>query len=245
MSEGVSAPPWWETLHASRDITVLHVDLNEDPARESTALAWLDTAEHRRRLGFTYSGPRRQFTLCRAALRAVLTGRLGCRNDQLSFGTATHGKPFALLDGAPAPVSFNVSHGGRHGLIALAAHGRLGVDVEERTEHRNFDLLVDATFGQEERAELAACKGPDRLHLFFRLWTMKEALLKAHGAGLLLDPTGFEIPATVRTGSPRGAVELPDLPGVPWQVVDLGNDEYAAAVAYELSPGVTAERGAA
>lgn len=232
------SPPrrWWETLESSGDVTVVHVDLAEDSARESTALAWLDEDEHRRRREFAYAGPRRQFTLCRAALRALLTSHLGCRNDEISFGTAPHGKPFAELGGEPAPVSFNVSHGGRHGLIALAGKGRVGVDIEERVEHRNFDLLVDATFGPAERTELAALDGPGTLHLFFRLWTMKEALLKAHGAGLLLDPTAFEIPREVRDGREGGTVELPDAPGVSWRVEDLGGDQYAAAVAYELRP---------
>ncbi|MXZ46107.1 MAG: 4'-phosphopantetheinyl transferase superfamily protein [Chloroflexi bacterium] len=235
MSPGVPAP-WWETLKTSGSVTVFHVDLAEDSTRESAALALLDETEHRRRRGFAFAGPRRQFTLCRAALRTLLTSHLGCCNDQLSFGTTTHGKPFARVEDEPAPVSFNVSHGGRHGLIALAARGRVGVDVEERTEHRSFDLLVDATFGAEERAELAAREGSQQLHLFFRLWTMKEALLKAHGAGLILDPTAFEIPPALRKGRAGGAVELPELPGVTWRVEDLGNDKYAAAVAYELSP---------
>lgn len=244
MSAGVSNP-WWGTLRSSGGVTVFHVDLAEDPARESAALAWLDEGERRRRREFAYAGPRRQFTLSRAALRALLSSHLGCDNDRLSFEAAPHGKPFARLEHEPAPVSFNVSHGGRHGLIALARRGRVGVDVEERSEHRSFDLLVDATLGPGERAVLAACDGSDRLHLFFRLWTMKEALLKAHGAGLLLDPTAFEIPWAARERCADGTVELPTLPGVTWQVEDLGNDRYAAAVAYELSPQVTASAGAA
>ena len=242
---GGASDRWWEALRSTGDVAVFHVDLAEDAARESAALVWLDEAEHHRRRGYEYAGPRRQFTLCRAALRAVLTRRLDCDNDHLSFGTSVHGKPFALLAGEPACIGFNVSHGGRHGLIALAAQGRVGVDVEERTEHRSFDLLVDATFGPEERAALAVRDGADRLQLFFRLWTMKEALLKAHGAGLLLDPTAFEIPRAVRGGRTDGAVELPELPGVTWQVEDLGTDHYAAAVAYELCPGPAARPGAA
>ena len=244
MSAGVSAP-WWETLKTAGDVSVFRVDLDEDPARESTALAWLDEAEHHRRRGFAYAGPRRQFTLCRAALRALLTSHLGCGNDQLSFETTQHGKPFAQIEGEPVPVAFNVSHGGRHGLIALASQGRVGVDVEERTERRRLDLLVDTTFGPAERDELAALDDPDRLRLFFRLWTMKEALLKAHGAGLLLDPTAFEIPPEVRSGHTGGTVELPQLRGVTWRVEDLGSDQYAAAVAYELNTEATAGRGAA
>ena len=71
-------------------------------------------------------GARRRFVLCRGALRAILCGDLGCENERLTFGERRYGKPFALVDAMPAQISFNVSHSGRHGLIAVAQDGQLG-----------------------------------------------------------------------------------------------------------------------
>ena len=225
--------PWWRPLAMRGAVTVLHVDLAPDEARESAALAALDEDERARWRAFEYSGPRRQFALCRAALRAVLSERLGCGNRELAFGTSEHGKPFAVVRGRPAPISFNVSHGGGHGLIAVSPAGRLGVDVEERVPHKRFDLLAAATFAEAERAEYEAARGAERSRLFFRLWTIKEALLKAHGDGFLLDATAFEVPRGMRAGQAGGAVRLPWEPGVVWRLEDLGDERFAAALAHE------------
>lgn len=209
------------------------MDLSTGDGREQRALRWLDGTEQQRRDRFVYHRPRHRFTLCRAALRSVLCHELGCRNEHLSFEASEHNKPFALVRGRGAPISFNVSHSGLHGLIALAPGGRVGVDVEERVTHANLDELIVAVFGPNEQRELAGVHGPQRLHLFFRLWTMKEALSKAHGMGLSLDVARFEIPQEMREGSRSGSFRLWDMPDVAWRLEDIGNDRFAAAVAYE------------
>jgi 4'-phosphopantetheinyl transferase len=163
----------------------------------------------------------------------VLCRELGCRNDHLAFEASKHGKPSALVSGRPAPISFNVSHSRHHGLIALAPGGRVGVDVEERIPHPNFAELIAAVFGPNEQRELAKAHGLDRLHLFFRLWTMKEALSKAHGTGLSLDVSRFEVPMEMRAGRKCGSFRFPDSPDDAWKLNDIGTDRFAAALAYE------------
>lgn len=196
-------------------------------------MSWLDRDEMQRRDRFLYGGARQRFTLCRAALRSVLCRELDCRNEHLAFEASEHNKPSATVRGRPAPISFNVSHSGRHGLIALAPGGRVGVDVEERVPHPNLDELIAAVMGPNERSELAAAPRSRRLHLFFNLWTMKEALSKAHGMGLSMDVARFEIPPAMREGAASGCFRFADLPDVAWRLHNIGTDEFAAAVAYE------------
>ena len=215
---------------------VLHVDLASDGAREAEALEWLDGDERNRWSRFQHEPARRHFVLCRAALRATLCEHLRCGNEQLSFGTAEGGKPYALADGLPLPVAFNVTHSGEHGLIALAPAGRVGVDAEDYVPHRKLDELAEAVFGPNERADLAATAGDDRIRLFFRLWTFKEAVTKAHGTGLSLDVSGFEIPASMRAGAARCVLRIPDAPETAWQLDSLSNERFAAAVAQEVPP---------
>ena len=171
--------------------------------------------------------------MSRAALRAILCGRIGCENDRLAFGVTGYGKPFALVDGAPVSISFNVSHSGAHGLIACAPAGRLGVDIEERAERRDFDLIGEAVFGPGERAKLALASGRAKTHLFFRLWTIKEALMKAHGMGFQLGASSFETPPEMLRGMSKAMFRLPQMPDVTWRLEDLGNDRFAAAIAHE------------
>ena len=231
---------WWQPFNRIDDVVVLHVDLTPNPAREAKALSWLDKAERVRWRRYRHARPRREFALCRAALRTVLCGQLGCRNDQLAFGTSRYGKPFAVLDETPAPISFSVSHSGRHGLIALAPSGRLGVDVEERVARHDPDGEIRTIFAPGERAELASATGDRKLQLFFALWTMKEALIKALGTGFTLDMSRFEIPPHMYLGASTSVFRFPHLPTIRWRLDNLGNDRFAAAVAHELAPDPTA-----
>ena len=227
---------WWRPFRKVGHATVLHVDLTAHAVREAKAWTWLDEEEQARWQRYQHDGPRRRFALCRAALRAVLCRQLGCGNEQLAFGASDHGKPYAVVQGVAAPVSFNISHSGAHGLIAFAAAGRLGVDVEERRAPRDLDGLISSVLGPDEQAELALARGCRKLHLFFNFWTLKEALIKALGLGLALDMSGFEIPLAMRRGETTSIFQFPQMPTVRWRLEDLGNEHFAAAIAHELDP---------
>ena len=227
---------WWSPWCQRGDVVVLHVDLTANQQREAHACSLLDEDERARWSRFVHPGARRRFGLCRAALRIILGERLGCDSRELSFGYTRRDKPFVLVNGSPAPVIFNVSHSGSHGLIAVAPKGRIGVDVEERAPRRDFHILIEAAFGRNEQAALNNASGEDRTHLFYKLWTIKEALIKALGAGLSYDPADFEAPPSMRNGAVSDAYRFPRIPALQWRVDDLGNERFAAALARQADP---------
>ena len=230
-----AARRWWSSFHKAGPVTVMHVDLAPNASREASSLLWLNEEEQMRCRQYPLPGPRRRFALCRAALRAILCRQLGCSNERLSFGSSDHGKPFALVDEEPAAISFNLSHSGKHGLIALVPRGRLGVDVEECVPRRDFDELSEAVFGPHEQSALACVRGRDRVQLFFRLWTIKEALVKALGLGFTFDVSQFEVPQALHQER-MSMFRFPQLPEVHWHVEYIGNENFSAAIAHELVP---------
>ena len=225
--------PWLE----AEGVLVLHVDLSPGEGREPWALSLLDDEERRRSDRFVVKGARRRFSLCRAALRINLCERLGCTNDNLSFGYLEHGKPFAKVNGAPSPVSFNVSHSGSHGLIGFAEHDGLGVDLEERAPDRNFDGIGSSVYGPAERRALTAATGPQKVDLFYRLWSLKEALIKALGTGFSLNPSRFEVPRSMLDGERASVFRFPHRSSDRFWLEDLGETRFAAAIAYRLPSG--------
>ena len=234
----VASPPagrpgdWWRPFTAFGGVAVIHVDLAPDALSEQKAWDWLDHAEQLRADQFQHAGSKRQYILCRSALRSLLCDALSCPNAQLDFRPSRHGKPSAFVGGSKTAFGFNVSHGGRHGLIALAPSRSVGVDVEERSPPRNLDVLVDTVLSSAERAEVTAAGGTEKIHLFLDLWTMKEALSKARGTGMSMDVSGFEVPHDMRQGSRRGSFRFPDMPDVTWRLHNLGTEHFAAAIAY-------------
>ena len=228
---------WWRPFRVVDGIRVFHVDLSPDARHEARAVAWLSKEELERRAKFIHVRAQRDYALCRAATRALLCDRLGCANHRLSFVYGDHGKPFAVVDGRPAPIGFNLSHSAPHGLIALASRGRIGVDVETRHTGRDFDGIAESVYGRHERRALAATSGDDKIRLFFRLWSMKEALIKALGTGFSLAPDRFEVPPAMIRDEDSGLFRFPHLPADAWRLEDLGETRFAAALAFDLPPG--------
>ena len=225
---------WMALPTSSGSASVVHVDLRPCQGRERKALAWLDEAELSRWRRFKRPCPQREFTLCRAALRSILCSQLGCANSALSFGTARCGKPFALVDGVRAPIGFNVSHSGSHGLFTFVSNGEVGVDVEERLPLGRIEGIDQIVFSASESSVLAAACEEQKVRLFFRMWTMKEALIKALGTGFSLDMRRFEIPKAMRNGVRKGHFRIPQCPEFKWGLENIGNDTYAVALAYSL-----------
>ncbi|NJB85993.1 4'-phosphopantetheinyl transferase [Lewinella marina] len=106
--------------------------------------------------------------------------------DQSTLVTDAYRRPF--LAGRP-DLDFNISH--TAGLVVCAAAagmGRLGVDVERVGEIQLAEFR--RVFTEEEYALLSGL--PDATATFFRLWTRKEAVMKADGRGFSLDPAGID-----------------------------------------------------
>lgn len=227
---------WWTPLHRTELAFVVHADLTPSRARERQAREWLSREETERWNRFLHHRPRREYSLCRAALRALLCRELGCRNRTLAFVTSHHGKPAATVDGMRMPVDFNVSHSGRHGLIAISSAGRIGVDVEERVPRRDLEGAVGLILTPGERRQTTQAKEEQKVRLLYRLWTMKEALVKGLGTGFSLNMTQFEIPAVLLQGAREAIFTFPHMPAARWQLTDLSNESFAAALALELEP---------
>ncbi len=228
---------WWSPFRKVGAVEILYVELAPHSKNEAVASTLLSDGERRRADRFLYPGPRRRYILLRAALRYLLCDRLGCDNDALSFPRSTRGKPYAVVHGVPASIQFNVSDSGDHGLIAIAPVGSVGIDVEERSVNRDLDGLAEMVFDADEQASMLKVSGERKVERFYRLWTAKEALVKALGTGLYLDVSTFQAPLALLRGSTGAEFRFPHLPEVAWWVEDLGTSDFAAAIAHEMTAG--------
>lgn len=122
-----------------------------------------------------------QFISRRAALRTLLSFYTHEPPAQLAIARSANGKPF-LSD---APLAFSVSHS-RH-WWALAVHPtlkQLGLDIEVAPRARDFLSIARRYFAEREYQHLLHTPESLRQDEFYAIWTLKEAYLKATGAGI-------------------------------------------------------------
>lgn len=79
-------------------------------------------------------------------------------------------------------------------VIGLSRHGEIGVDVEVKRD-LPFGSMLKMICGQQEMDMFSSAPEGERLTHFFRLWTLKEAMLKCIGTGFREHAKEVVIPA--------------------------------------------------
>lgn len=200
-------------------------------------LALLDDGERERAARKRQAAP---FVTGHALVRRVLGELLDRYPGSLAFerrcttcGSERHGKP-SVVDAAGWHFSLSYTPG--VAVVAVTEGTEVGVDVEDLTD-ADFEGFAGATLAADEALGFEALEGHDLLVARARVWARKEAVLKATGHGLVVDPSEVlvsgprESPALVdwRATEPRpSAISIAD--------VDLTATDHRAAVA-----GLTAQ----
>ncbi|MFJ6215771.1 4'-phosphopantetheinyl transferase family protein [Streptomyces sp. NPDC092296] len=215
-------PPVTATPRAGVDLCLL--DLRTvDGTRLDTCV--LDEEEHTRRRSLLRSGDRRRFTVAHIALRRLLARRIGTDARSLAFTrepcplcAGPHGRPAVLRPSAE--VHFSLSHGGDFVLVGLADRP-IGVDVQPFPSGLRLKGMLRALHPAEQTEFAALPPDADPAAAFARLWSRKEAYLKALGTGLARGLSTDYLGTTGLAPTPQG-----------WHIADLAPvSSHAAAYA--------------
>lgn len=188
-----------------REVHVWRVDLGPEVAIPAEAVV-LSADERARAARFHRAPDRARSIASRVALRTLLGEYTGEAPAAFRFEAESNGKPALAPGSAHGAPRFNVAHSGRLVLLAFARCD-VGIDVEMVREGTDSEALARRFFAPDEIAALDAAPAPERVGRFFRIWTRKEAFLKARGMGLSSPLDSFT------TTSSSGAA----LPAIPWE----------------------------
>lgn len=214
------------------------VDLAQSEARLTRCAASLSQQERDRADRFLRPADRARYTASHAALRLILARAVGLDPREIAFTVGAAGKP--ELDGPARGLrTFNLSHSGACALIGLAHGAAIGVDVEAIRPLPDALRIARSHFSRDETEALAASPREAVEAAFFGLWTRKEAVVKALGAGLFLPLDRFSV--TVPPTVPR-VLRIDDPGG--WTLADIeaGPGIAAALAVRSLDATVTVHR---
>ena len=226
----------------------LRVDLEGGTRAVAESIAEAVTADEYARAARFRQEADRQRSLCgRLLLRTFLGHHLGIAPREVTFVNGEFGKPEVEHRasggggvGAGAGTSvlrFNLAHSGEWLLFALARDRELGVDVEQHRTMSDAIQIARRFFAPPEVADLEALDPTLHHDTFFRVWTRKEAIVKATGQGI---SAGLERFAVSSDASDH--VTLRGLDGDPswdrWTIRGLDMPpNYTAAVAFDRREG--------
>ena len=164
--------------------------LDQDQGADHDAKSLISRDESERADRFVKPIDRRRYIAGRAGLRRVLSTYLDCCPESLSFTYNEWGKPELSAVRRERP-HFNLSHTAGRAMLGVCVEAPIGVDIEEIRPLQ--EDVASHFFTARECADLAGLPEAEQLEGFYRCWTRKEAFVKAHGAGLSLPLTSFDV----------------------------------------------------
>jgi 4'-phosphopantetheinyl transferase len=149
---------------SGRNTHELHALLNEE---EHERASRLQTAEHDR------------YVLTHVTLRQILSHYLDQEPASIQFARSADNKPIL----ANSEITFNLSYSRNLAMLAIGLKRAIGVDTELIRPTLLIDPIMDRFFTSDETAFINTLPEPTRHEIFYDIWTIKEAFLKATGHG--------------------------------------------------------------
>ncbi|MGO7733487.1 4'-phosphopantetheinyl transferase family protein [Rhizobium leguminosarum] len=146
---------------------------------------WFDRGERDRACSFRFELDRDRYVMAHILCRLALGNRLGLRPEALTFRRVAGRKPCLTNDSG---VDFSISTTPRLAAVAVADGAIIGLDIECRQHVEMMQEVSTLILSDQERQDVEALNEPDRATRLLRLWTLKEAYLKAKGTGLAIPP---------------------------------------------------------
>jgi 4'-phosphopantetheinyl transferase len=178
----------------SREAHVWLVALDVQADRRDRLARALSTDERERAGRYRTPEARERFVVTRGTLRELLGRYGGLAPEELRFAypcacgrpacTPSQRKPRLDHRTPVPPLRFNVSHTDGLAVVAVALEREVGVDVERIRAGTETGAVAERVLGAGEAAALRALPEQRRAEAFYRLWTRREAHVKARGDGL-------------------------------------------------------------
>lgn len=170
---------WWLQLEQPFDIPSYQANLAKDE---------LARAER-----FHFAADKLCYILSRGTLRYLLAHYLLVNPDSLVLEYNQYGKPAVCMQQNFSNLQFNYSHSAQMACFAFTRNNAVGIDIEYHKESVDYLGIAKRYFAKAELDQLVDQSPLEQKKIFYKLWTCKEAVIKAVGKGLFLGLDKFSV----------------------------------------------------
>lgn len=165
-------------------VHIWHLNLNGLQKNSQELTSFLTNDEKERHSGYAFDIDGELFARRRYFLKSVLALYLGINVNQVCLSEHKGGKPFLGHNAYKCDITFNISHSGEHFVVAIGKENPVGVDVEKINTIAEIDAISKMIMTVVEYRRFCRLDENQKLQIFYQLWTRKESVVKALGAGL-------------------------------------------------------------
>jgi phosphopantetheinyl transferase len=184
------------SLPALAEVRLWFAALDQVQVAELTRFkSWFTAAENQQFSRFLSERRRQEFIIGRGLTRTALGALFNIEPHRIEFEADSRGKLTTRMPPEARGAHFSISHTHDIVVCAVCPQYPVGIDIERVVERLEPAALAERFFSESEYEVLIKLEGPSQQDRFFTMWTLKEALGKAHGLGVLTgtDTTHFDI----------------------------------------------------
>jgi 4'-phosphopantetheinyl transferase len=175
---------------STNEIHVWSTNLTTLSAKEQAEkIAFLSPDETERVARFRFPIHKQRFIAFRYLLRQILSLYVKTLPQEIQFAYTPYKKPY-LLNPSHSPFQFNLAHSDDMAIYAITLNYDVGIDIEKMRPTYN-QLVAQRFFNEKENHLLMQLPTKEKMAGFYRVWSRKEALIKAVGKGLSLPLSSF------------------------------------------------------
>jgi len=142
--------------------------------------------EKQKAAGFKKPDDTRRYTLRQGIVRVILGQYIQKDPAKIQIVRKESGKPDLRLDGRYSDVRFSLSHTDEMVCLGITLSCEIGLDIVKTNSCIPFPEIEHYLFTVGERRWIEQTLPEQRSLQFFRIWSLKEALLKATGSDAMM-----------------------------------------------------------
>jgi 4'-phosphopantetheinyl transferase len=210
-----------QSLNSLQDSNLLNVLIldenthmwNAELDQSTSVIQWLSSLlsseEKNRSQHFIFGRDRKRYIVRHGLLRIILSHYIDIEPNRIEFVFGQNGKPALKETMSNNDIRFNLSFSEGLCLFAITHCREIGVDIEFSSKSLDYDQIIHNFFTEKEKNFFRCMNKNQKKTAFFRLWTKKEALVKATGIGL-----SFPLDCFSMSLLDREIIDLPPVEGL-------------------------------
>lgn len=179
----------FDKFDSKNKIDVWKVDTKNYKSKVKKLVGMLSSDEINRVKNYYLDKDKTNFIVSRSILRTILSSYLQVQAQDIVFDYTPTLKPTLVLRHNNT-IGFNVTHSKNLILYAIRHGGDIGIDVQYNQDISGFEKIAKRFYSPAENAQINLLPMEKQLSEFAKIWTTKEAFLKATSTGII----GFDNP---------------------------------------------------